>query len=629
MWKPSVAFLIRNKNFKMSAAKNCHKLCTVLHKFYDQEPRIDQAEKTMSVRCVENESKISISTNINGKQRHYSREKHEPLKNTLARIHISLFRPNNKKKQKRKAQEDVGGQGLNLGHFEREPDQKNDVIIEVKRMQGCEQIKISEDSSNFEAFANGHVLTIGKEEFKIIVNAPAVSSVSLPNSLMAGFPIVPNLDLEFANRESSKFIWLRSKNSEASKKEMKNKKANQDEGCCTKNICWEFLSNKFMYTPSNQDIGYKLKFVCIPRRDDAIGFSNEAVSTVDVEAGPGVCPFDERHLYTSKPLDGINKFRVVSYNILADIYCASEYARTCLYPYCSTYATEFSYRGQLIMKELLGYNSDIICLQECDHKVFDNFLLPVLKDEGFEGNYKRKAGEMPEGEAIFYREAKFSLIEEFNVVINEAINLPCNELLHAALEKRPELLASLKKRTAVGQMLALRDATLNRAICILNTHLYFRPTASDIRLLQMMVLLNCLRDLVNRVKENHDNIDRVAVLICGDLNSTPDTAVVDLLLNNLIPSGHSVWKANNEHSLDIDLKQDFKLFSSCGFPKFTNYVAGFKATLDYILPDSDHFNVQNCVPLPEEPVLSLNVALPSIVIPSDHLALVCNLEWKE
>eukprot|EP00493_Phyllostaurus_siculus_P005083 UN05114 len=85
----------------MSAAKNCHKLCTVLHKFYDQEPRINQAEKRCPFVALKTKSKISINTNINGKQRHFVREKDEPLKNTLARIHISLFRPNNKKNKKK------------------------------------------------------------------------------------------------------------------------------------------------------------------------------------------------------------------------------------------------------------------------------------------------------------------------------------------------------------------------------------------------------------------------------------------------------------------------------------------------------------------------------------------------
>lgn len=47
-------------------------------------------------------------------------------------------------------------------------------------------------------------------------------------------------------------------------------------------------------------------------------------------------------------------FRCVSYNILADLYCDSDYTRTVLHPYCPAYALHIDYRKQLIVKELLG-----------------------------------------------------------------------------------------------------------------------------------------------------------------------------------------------------------------------------------------------------------------------------------
>ena len=48
------------------------------------------------------------------------------------------------------------------------------------------------------------------------------------------------------------------------------------------------------------------------------------------------------------------RFRVVSYNILADLYADSEVSRTQLFPYCPPYALSIDYRKQLILKELLG-----------------------------------------------------------------------------------------------------------------------------------------------------------------------------------------------------------------------------------------------------------------------------------
>jgi mRNA deadenylase 3'-5' endonuclease subunit Ccr4 len=48
------------------------------------------------------------------------------------------------------------------------------------------------------------------------------------------------------------------------------------------------------------------------------------------------------------------RFRIVSYNILADLYADSDVSRTELFPYCPPYALNIDYRKQLILKELLG-----------------------------------------------------------------------------------------------------------------------------------------------------------------------------------------------------------------------------------------------------------------------------------
>ena len=53
----------------------------------------------------------------------------------------------------------------------------------------------------------------------------------------------------------------------------------------------------------------------------------------------------------------------------------------------------------------------------------------------------------------------------------------------------------------------------------------------------------------------------------------------------------------------------------------------FKDCLDLILVFDD-LEVEQVVPLPSEEELRANTALPSIVFPSDHLALVCDLKWK-
>lgn len=128
---------------------------------------------------------------------------------------------------------------------------------------------------------------------------------------------------------------------------------------------WTEVGSGRVHVPSNQDIGCRLKLRCTPKEGERRGPVKELISAGAVEAGPGVCTFDSRHIYTAKEA-AWPSVRVMSYNILADIYAQTELSKTVLYPYCAPYALQLDYRLNLIKKELSGYNADIMCLQEVD-----------------------------------------------------------------------------------------------------------------------------------------------------------------------------------------------------------------------------------------------------------------------
>ena len=83
-----------------------------------------------------------------------------------------------------------------------------------------------------------------------------------------------------------------------------------------------------------------------------------------------------------------------------------------------------------------------------------------------------------------------------------------------------------------------------------------------------------------------------------------------------------------EHIKDIELHQPFCLESAYGTPKFTNYVGGFTGCLDYIFLDPHQLKTTQIVPLPSAEEVTQYTALPNVVFPSDHLALVCDITWK-
>jgi 2',5'-phosphodiesterase len=230
-------------------------------------------------------------------------------------------------------------------------------------------------------------------EYDIVFNYPWVNLLLLPSSILAGFYVYPSkLELQFAEKSHCDFAWFRGKLP----------KSNKDE-----DIEWQQLDcSQFQYLVQSDDIGYKLKVQCVPKNAvEQVGAPMEAISKFSVEAGPGVCPFEHRQAFTRDKCSG-REFRVVTYNILADLYCDSDYSRKELFPSCPPYALNIDYRKQLFMKEIVGYNGDIVTLQEVDSKIFDLDLEPFLKVLNYEGFFQKK-GTTAEGLATFWNRERF------------------------------------------------------------------------------------------------------------------------------------------------------------------------------------------------------------------------------
>lgn len=156
---------------------------------------------------------------------------------------------------------------------------------------------------------------------------------------------------------------------------------------------------------TTEDVGHHIKVECTPSKHGLFGPASECIAKTLVEAGPGYCPFETRHHFTAESLTG-NQFRVMTYNILAELYSDSDYSRTVLFPYCPPYALHMDYRKQLFIREILGYHSDIVCLQEVDSKIFDLDLVPLFERMKYSGTIQKK-GTTAEGLATFYHTDRF------------------------------------------------------------------------------------------------------------------------------------------------------------------------------------------------------------------------------
>lgn len=311
---------------------------------------------------------------------------------------------------------------------------------------------------------------------------------------------------------------------------------------------WSYCGDGLSYNTCNEDIDYFLKLVLIPGNSQGqFGPPVEQISKREVQVGPGPCPFETRHCFTKQPLRD-NSWRIVSYNILADLYADTDYSRTHLFPYCPAYALKADYRKQLIIKEILGYNADIICLQEVDVKFFNFDLQHILEDDqqAFKGLLAQK-GICGEGVATFYNFKRFDLLETRNFNIGENIRvLTIFRDLWQKIQTNEKLAERICDRSTTLQLTLLKMKECEHYLLVANTHLYFHPDADHIRLLQfglsMLYIEDMYRKLIIQLNLNEEN--QLAVVFSGDFNSVPECGIFRLMTEGFVEDDFIDWRSS-------------------------------------------------------------------------------------
>lgn len=445
------------------------------------------------------------------------------------------------------------------------------------------------------------------QQFGITVNLPYVNKISLPSVAMEGLPLYPlKFVMKFGQKENSVFHWFR----EDSEKQ------------------WTLTGEGFAYYPTKTDVGKLLKVEVTPSNVHCTGETVSAVMDKPVSPSVGNLPYKRRHQHTNDVTEYPN-FRVMSYNILADKYAETEEANTKLFPYCPGHARSWQYRRGMIVDEIIGYKSHIICLQEVDTRVFEYDLTAFLKTQ-YKGIFNKKYS-VEEGVAIFFDRNRYKLLS--NSCCYLGMEVDTNELFQDIWDKVKNidgLAERLRGLGTVAQAVILSDMSSPDKITVVgNTHLYFHPDADHIRLLQGGIFARFLSDVVTKIRLERP-CSSVALVVCGDMNSVPSCGIYSLFTKGFTGADCPDWKSKHgEHVTDLELRQPFDMSSAYGTPKYTNFTKEFADCLDYIYYQKDKLKLTSTVPLLSEEELAANTALPSVVCPSDHLALIADLSWSK
>ncbi|RWS26826.1 CCR4-NOT transcription complex subunit 6-like protein [Leptotrombidium deliense] len=349
-------------------------------------------------------------------------------------------------------------------------------------------------------------------------------------------------------------------------------------------------------------------------------------------------------------------FTVMCYNVLCD-----KYANRQLYGYCPNWALMWDYRRKAIMEEIRTNSADIISLQEVETEQFYNFFLPELQRDGYDGIFspKSRAKTMSENErkhvdgcAIFFKTNKFSLIKEHLVEFNQLAMANAegsDDMLNRVMTKdNIGLAALLQTKEGAFESGMLQDPSqANHPLLVCTAHIHWDPEYCDVKLIQTIMLMHELKQIVEESAHNFRpgaqkfDANSMPVILCGDLNSLPDSGVVEFLSSGRISADHSDFKelgykdclkklSSNLSENKNEYTHPFKVAKAYteDIMPFTNFTFDFKGVIDYIFYSKQHMSVLGLLG-PVDPVwLKENKVggCPHPHVPSDHFPLLVEFE---
>ena len=376
--------------------------------------------------------------------------------------------------------------------------------------------------------------------------------------------------------------------------------------------------------------------------------------------------------------------RIMTYNLLADMLTNRDGKTSPRFWYCPAECLDRKRRMPLMLHEILAYDADIICLQEVDGSVFERLWRPALESQGYQGFLSLKSLQQQEGCAMFWKLDVFEKVPSNDlytipfrhVFAQSAIDNPdsacllssewndCMNQVRSIFQDRPYLKRLMEQDLRqLLQAVVLQRRSDGAKLVVGNTHLYFHPTGSHIRLLQTVGACRELERLARTDHGGESNTPLHPILFMGDLNSDLSSGAVQLLLGETVPATHNAWKYldySNGETLptltatgpkpppDLKLPNSFPLMETACDTKFTHFVPGFVKQLDHILfssaqstnhdekqgtsesnDGSSSLRVSEVAPFPSFVQVLPLAGMPNRQMPSDHISVVCDLTWEK
>ncbi len=156
---------------------------------------------------------------------------------------------------------------------------------------------------------------------------------------------------------------------------------------------WVSIFGDKTYVPTSEDVGCRLRIQvsALSVADNSVLAGPIEIFSEPVLSSPTAPP--KRNLLTIPGAGAGNlasavRFRVVSYNVLAEIYATKQ-----AYPYCDAWNLSWPFRRRVILAELEEAQGDVVCLQEVQADYYEAHVGPMMRELGYDGLFKPKSRE--------------------------------------------------------------------------------------------------------------------------------------------------------------------------------------------------------------------------------------------
>ncbi|KAJ3337418.1 Glucose-repressible alcohol dehydrogenase transcriptional effector [Gonapodya sp. JEL0774] len=356
---------------------------------------------------------------------------------------------------------------------------------------------------------------------------------------------------------------------------------------------------------------------------------------------PAIAPPPEREWVYVEDDTGMttDSFTVLTYNVLCE-----RYATSSSYQYVPSWALSWEFRRQNLIQEIVGYNADILCLQEIEYGQFDDFFQPELREHGYDGTFYPKSRirvmadyerKYVDGCATFWKSARFAAIEK-NVI--EFQRLPMER---PEFRKTDDLFNRVTLRDNIATIVFLESKETHARVIVANTHLHWDPQFRDVKLLQTSMLI----DEVQRISRTYASLNprhplhamysanssKLPLLIVGDLNSTPDSGVYEFMSKGSIAPDHEDFLSHSYYNTEGPVTHTLGIKSAYAHMaelSFTNFTPHFKDAIDYIWYTSSSLQVAGVLGNVDPAYVDRCVGFPNWHHPSDHIPVLAEFRWK-